>query len=1246
MQSNTNAHLNPNTIANVDPLKSSSQTNQPSDIRWDAIESYFKNDYMLNMVRHQIESYNHLIDVQLEKTIKMFNPIHIRYNLNDSVQENHQQNHQHSHNEPFRSTIPAPSSSSNPANHTIEIEICFENYAIFRPQIHENNGATKIMFPQEARARNFTYSSSIMVDVHIKYKVCRNGELNEYNRIIPNISIGKIPIMLKSNGCILKQYEHFNYDVKMECRHDPGGYFIINGSEKTVLSQERAAENKISIFNQSKTSNKWLYIAEIKSVPSDRCISPKHISMYISTKMNEYGYPIYVSIPRLKHPVPLFILFKALGVCSDKRIAAKIVNCLESHDPVVEKMRTFLAASMFDANQCMTQADAIKFITSIALYIPMGVDKETGIKRKQEYTHDILSSDLFPHCNSPERKLDFLGHMANQLVLAYIKKIPPHDRDSYNNKRIDTTGTLLNNLFRNYFNKVVKDMQKTIVREINSGSWRSTFNYENIINLTNIYKIIKSITIETGIKRALSTGDFGIKNLNSNKVGVAQVLGRLNFISSISHLRRINTPIDKSGKLVPPRQLHPSSWGYLCPVETPEGQSVGVVKNLSFMTQITIASLTVPLLQIIETEVYTPTYLANNEDNLGSLLLQGVKVFLNGSWLGIAKNAIKLYHELKEKKYRGEINIFTSIVFFYEKKEIYVCNEAGRLCRPLFRVCPTNKSLLYTHEHASKLQSGELLWNDLVVAQKMPHSVIEYLDVEEQMQSKIAMHPDMLKTDAYTHCELHPSTIFGVLASCIPFPEHNQSPRLTYQCAMGKQAMGIYATNYSKRMDKTAYILCYPMRPLVDTRLMNMLNINKIPSGCQVIVAIMTHTGYNQEDSIIFNQGSIDRGLFHAIVYHTEKDEDKNIHGDEEIRCKPNRSKTRGMRHANYDKLNEMGNIPEDTLIEDRDIIMAKVVPIKENKNDNSKVIKYEDHSRTYRTDEECYVDKIYMHRNGDGYRFNKLRIRTLRKPVIGDKFSSRGAQKGTIGTILPEENVPFTKSGLKPDIIINPHCMPSRMTIGQLKETLLGKVMLELGLFGDGTSFTNLNIDTIRNELQRNNYHSNGDEILYDGVTGEQIEMPIFIGPTFYQRLKHMVNDKCHSRNIGPMVSITRQPAEGRSRDGGLRFGEMERDCMISHGATTFIKTRMYDCSDKYQTYVCNLCGMFASINHEKHIHVCHVCRNTTDFSLINIPYACKLLFHELLTMNVAPRVITQKATISYQNDKSQNDELSTTIS
>jgi DNA-directed RNA polymerase II subunit RPB2 len=1176
------------------------QHDQYIETPWDIIESYFRGQHLDRLVRHQLESYNNFVGHQIIKTIEMFNPVHI-----------------------------ASEQDYDPKSgkYSLEIFVTFENFHIYRPQIHENNGATKLMFPQEARLRNFTYSSAMTLDMNIKYLI-RTGEnlenLQTLFKTLPNIHIGKLPIMLKSNICVLTQYKHVEQSMTGECKFDTGGYFIINGSEKTVLGQERAAENRVYCYNVSKNNTKYTWSAEIKSIPDFKCISPKQINMMVSSKNNGFGNPIYIQLPRVKVPIALFVVFRALGINSDKEICEKILLNIESEKHAT--MLQCLQASIIDANTLMTQQDAIRFITSSVMYTPINMDKETGAKKKHEFAMEILNNDLFPHCNTPTQKVYFLGYMANKLLMAYNNWIPADDRDSYLNKRVDLTGSLLNNLFRNYFNKLVKDMEKQVIKEINTGSWKSTDDYEGIINMTNIYKIIKSTTIENGIKRALSTGDFGIKHVNSNKVGVAQVLNRLTYVGSLSHARRISTPTDKSGKLIPPRKLHNTSWGYLCASETPEGQSVGVVKNLSYMTHCTIQSNSLPIYE------YVTPHIIPLESLTPQQMFEKVKVFINGAWIGVSENPQELYLMLKDKKNQGIINVYTSVIFNYKMGEIRVCNDGGRLTRPVLRV--KNNKLLLKKSTLKQLKTGELTWDDLLTNCRLENALIEYIDPEEQSFGMIAMKPkDLVKTPLekhtihhYTHCEIHPSTIFGVLASCIPFPDHNQSPRNTYQCAQAKQAMGVYVTNYEQRMDKTAYVLNCPGRPLVDTRIMDMIHINKIPSGFTVVVAIMTHTGYNQEDSLLFNKGSIDRGLFQATIYHTEKDEDKQkINGDEEIRCKPDPTKTKGMKFANYNKVNGKGIIPENTLVKNRDVIISKVTPIKENKNDHTKLIKYEDQSRIYKTDEETYIDKNYIDRNGDGYNFAKVRLRTVRKPVIGDKFSSRSGQKGTIGDIIPEEDMPFTRTGIKPDLILNPHAIPSRMTIGQLKETVLAKTLLELGLFGDGTSFGELDIQTIREELLKNGFESNGNELMYNGLTGEQMECSIFIGPVFYQRLKHMVADKQHSRAIGPMVNLTRQPAEGRSRDGGLRFGEMERDAMVSHGAARFTKGRMYDASDKYEVYSCKKCGMIASYNDIKHIHRCRTCDNRTDFTRVEMPYACKLLFQELTTMNIAPRMITE---------------------
>jgi DNA-directed RNA polymerase II subunit RPB2 len=1151
---------------------------------------------MDKLVRHQLVSYDYFISYEIQKTIQMFNPLIINTDLEgneDSVNGNHQ------------------NQDDGGGENKVNIAIHFTNFKILRPQIFENNGSSKIMYPNEARLRNFTYSSQMTLDLNITYEIKTSGNSHTIHKTMSNINVGKIPIMLNSCLCSLK---HATSDILKhnECKYDTGGYFIINGSEKTVIGQERAAENQVFCFHMKKNT-KWSWMAEIRSVPDFKQISPKLINIMISSKVNEHGSPLYVDLPKLRNPIPLFTLYKALGVISDKKICEYILLNINDNDGKYLKM---LRASIVDSNEINTKEEAFAVVMANVQFTTYK-NSAANHDKKIAYTNEVITTELFPHCKTETEKMFFLGYMTIKLIKTSLGILIESDRDSYVNKRIDTCGILLNNLFRNNFNKLVKDMQKHIRREVINGSWKTNSDYKNIINLTNIYKIVKASTIENGFKRALATGDFGIANTKSNKVGVAQVLNRLTYISTLSHLRRINTPIDKSGKLIPPRKLHNSTWGFICPAETPEGHSVGVVKNLSYLTNITLPSFSESLYTYIE-----PHITKINEETKPCDLFNKVKVIINGNWYGVSDKPIDLFKDLKKKKEQGIINIYTSITFQYSQMEIHVSTAGGRITRPVYRV--ENMKTLIDDDMSEIVTTGKFHWDDLLTNIKHKRGIIEYIDPAEQNNSLIAMKANQMNSQHYTHCEIHPSTIFGILASCIPFPEHNQSPRNTYQCAMGKQSMGIYATNHSMRMDKTAYVLSYPMRPLVDTRVMNFIQLHKIPNGCPVIVAIMSHTGYNQEDSILFNKGSIDRGLFQATLFKTEKDEDKKLYGDAEIRCRPDPSKTKGMKFGNYNKINSQGVIPEDSIVEDKDIIMSKIVPIKENRNDHTKTIKYEDFSVIHRTNEDVYIDKNYLNRNGDGYNLCKVKLRSLRVPNIGDKFSSRHGQKGTIGNIIPEEDMPYSQNGLKPDIIINPHAIPSRMTIAQLKETLLGKALLELGLFGDGTSFEEFNIKDIRKRLLEVNYECSGNELLYNGLTGEQMETSIFIGPCFYQRLKHMVADKQHSRSIGPMVNLTRQPAEGRSRDGGLRFGEMERDCMISHGAARFTKERVYDVSDAFKAHVCKECGSFAAFNKKHNIYHCNMCENTTNFAEVHIPYACKLLFQELTTMNIMPRIIT----------------------
>lgn len=1213
------------------------------------IRLYFGADYQKRIVRHHLESYNYFINSQLEQTIRMFSPL----------------------------TAKSPDDSS------IIVQVHFDNLRLNAPQVYETNGAVRPMLPQVARMRNFAYSSAMTIDLKVQYTqpdlLNEDGTPRVTNKLIPEVHIGKLPVMVKSDLCILNTHPNLSPEQAGECAYDPGGYFIINGSEKVIIAQDHREDNRICCHKS--TVNKYQWVIEIRSIPEYRCISPKQTDMMITTRKGGLGQSIYVECPRLKRrPIPLFVLFRALGVVSDKDICEHVLF----HAPhpiyrarIIECLRT----SLSDADEILTVNDALDYIVGCITYHSSyggtaaaaeaatiaaeeaaaaeepsaekpSVQKETDAteiqaveelakmeeekkaeaekraERKRDYIRTIIESDILPHCSGFMSKAHFLGYMASTICQVHLGIREPDDQDATNRRRVDTTGVSLNNLFRNYFNKMTKDMERAISKEIKNGIWRSTENVEKIITLTNIYHIVKPNTIENGLKRALSTGDFSIKHNNSNKVGVAQVLNRLTCPSGLSHLRRGSAPPDKSGKLIPPRKLHGGFWGFWCPSESPEGHSVGIVRNLSIMAHITIASDSRGVYEhIIEYIAPIGSFdICNPPGN--------VKVFLNGAWIGVvaeddpnAMPAYALYRQWKQMKYDGRFNAYISIVFDMTDLQIRICTDAGRMSRPLLRV--ENGRLLLTSQHIHDCISGYITWDDLLV-KGAPNGggIIEYVDAEEQAYSLVAVSWRDLskKMHHYTHCEIHASTIFGVIAACIPFSNFNQAPRVTYQAAQQKQAVGRYATNFEDRMDKTSHVLTTPMRPLVDTIYMNMLHLNKLPSGCTVRVAIMSYTGYNQEDSMLFNEGAIDRGLLHLTSYHTKKDEDKqNINGDEEIRCRPDISRTRGRKCGNYDKVNEEGLIPENTLVEDGDIIIAKVVPIKGNRQSLTEVHKFEDRSKIYHTNEPTYIDRNVAGRNGGGYNFVKVRLRAPRKPIIGDKFSSRHGQKGTIGNILPEKDMPYDEDGNRPDIIINPHAFPSRMTEGHLNETVLGRILLNLGLLGDGTAFGDVTMGELAKLMIQLGYESHGERVMYSGFTGEQLKSNIFMGPVFYQRLKHMVIDKQHARASGITVKLTRQPSEGRARNGGLRLGEMEKDAVVAHGAARFARERLYDVSDKYEVHVCKPCGMIAAYNDAANIHVCRTCDNRTEFRRVQIPYSCKLLFQELMGMGIAPRLAVE---------------------
>lgn len=1094
------------------------------------LKKYFEQSNGKQIIAHQIESFNQFIEYDIPDIIHRANPITVRGSPEIPLAGPR--------------AGKAGDELSGIARHEYEVSLEFMDVHMRKPTIFENNGAVLPMMPNDARLRTLTYASPLHVDVKVSVKFIDNtksGEETVRTRVFPNVHLGKIPIMVGSKYCLLTDQQHVHPSQIGECSRDLGGYFIIQGGERIIISQERMCENRPFVFRNNKNPAKEIEVIEIKSIGPDNDQSPKTNTVKLMYHpKNSQIHLLRVVIPRVKADIPISILFRALGVLPDKDVYDMVI---EGGDP---RFDSIMSDSFEEGSQIHTQEQAIDWISQFII-------TWTAKGNKTATVMDILANDLFPHMGGGDKfyeKACFLANMARRLLWVVDKRIPTDDRDGYSNKRVDLPGFLMASLFRSYFtNKMLKDIKTSLSKEIHNGAWKTSHAYEDIINISNVHKIIKSTIMDVGLKTSLATGNFsGSKLGGPSKVGISQVMNRFNYAAGISHLRRVSTPIEKTaGKLLEPRKLHNSQWGFICPAETPEGAGVGVVKNMSSISHVTIWT---PPIRV-------HTYLGQLEGymKLGDIttldMHKNIRVFVNGAWCGIIKseNVLGSIDELRKAKRCGKIHVFTSIIWRPNVRELWISTEAGRIIRPVFYAPAIREAavdpVLLEQIRECKSWDEILLWES-----PSGKHLVEYIDPGESEGVYIAISPEKALEDASTtHAEIHPCTVLGTTASFIPFPDHNQSPRNAYQSSMGKQAMGVYALNYRERFDAQAHVLCYPQKPLVSPFLSRIYGINDMPAGQNIIVAIMTYTGYNQEDSLIINRGSLDRGLFRSIFYRTYKDEEKKNQssGEEEKFCKPDPEMTKHIKYANYNKLEASGFVAENTYVTSDDILIGKTVPIR---IATGQVLpagtkRFKDVSKTLRNNEVGYVDRVYTSRNGEGYSFTKIRVRQDRIPEIGDKFSSRHGQKGTVGMILNPEDMPCTADGIRPDIIVNPHAIPSRMTIAQLMETLMGKMGCTAGTFGDGTPFNNITLDGLTTTMRDQfGLEPHGNAILYNGHTGRQMDTSIFIGPCYYQRLRHCSADKIHSRASGPLVMLTRQPAEGRARDGGLRFGKYLPKC------------------------------------------------------------------------------------------------------
>lgn len=1174
------------------------------DDAWIVIDKYFEEK---GLVRQQIDSFDDFVTSTIQDLIDESGEIVVypqnQYTTNDEVEA-------HGH------------------------KIKFGQVYVTKPVIFEADGEQRELYPQEARLRSLTYHSQIFVDISVnQYELDDNGQCNFKtdepinSKQLPKIKLGCVPIMLRSRFCILNSRGDRDLTKVGECVFDQGGYFVINGSEKVIIAQERLCNNHVYVFKKQQP-HKFEWICETRS----HITTGARPTSTMQLQMNKSGGKLAIdksqiscTLPYIREAIPVVIVFRALGFISDKDVLEHIVYDF-SDTEMMEKFRP----SLEEARPIRTEAAALDYIGKRG--------SAEGVQRKEriQYAREILQKEMLPHVGTMEncetKKAFFLGYTVHKMLMCSLGRLEEDDRDHFGRKRLDLAGPLLGGQFRLLFKKLTKEVQKYLQKSIDDG------------RPFNMAQAMKSTVVTDGLKYALATGNWGDRRTPS-KAGVVQVLNRLTYASALSHLRRMNAPFPKEGKLAKPRMLHCTHWGMVCPAETPEGCAVGLVKNMSLMSVVSTGTDEGTVNEFLDEWGLDPL-----EHVSCRSIARTTKVFVNGNWVGVHNDPDDLVNNLVNLRRRCDIDPEVSIVRDIKGKEVRIHTDQGRICRPLFVVGRDQKLTMKKH-HIEKLMpdlveddesalfgeggNEKFGWLDL-----QRHGLIELIDTEEEETTMIAMKPNDLglaPEDAYsttfTHCEIHPSMILGVCASIIPFPDHNQSPRNCYQSAMGKQAMGIYLSSFQVRMDTMAHTLHYPQKPICTTRAMEHMHFRELPSGVNCIVAIACYTGYNQEDSLILNQSSIDRGLFRSSFFRTYKGKAECRPGtfnplqDDAFEV-PSRANCIGMRRGSYDKLDRDGLAEPGARISCDDVLIGITKPYLVKGPDGFQSTQTrKDNSTCMRSNESGIIDRVMLTTDIDGNKYSKVRVRNLRVPQIGDKFASRHGQKGTIGMTYRQEDLPFTCEGISPDIIVNPHAIPSRMTIGHLVECLLSKVSSLLGQEGDATPFMdNFTVEGVSKYLKQLGYQKHGNECMYNGHTGRPFDSLIFLGPTFYQRLKHLVEDKIHARARGPVTMLTRQPMEGRARAGGLRMGEMERDCLISHGAANFLRDRLYANSDPYRVHVCDECGMIAIANLRKQEFNCGYCDNKTRFSQIYIPYAGKLLFQELMSMCIVPRIFVDR--------------------
>jgi DNA-directed RNA polymerase subunit B len=1047
-----------------------------------------------------------------------------------------------------------------------------------QPRIMELDGSITHVAPMEARLRNLTYASPIMLECSI----VEDGKILE-SRFI---HIGDMPVMVKSNACILHNMPEHKLIELAEDPRDPGGYFVINGSERVIVGLEDLSYNKI-IVDMEEATGTLLYKAKVYS-------SIVGYRAKLELIMRPDG-AVVAKIPGSPVDVPLITLVRALGLETDKDIANGVsLNTLiqDELEPSFEK-----------SSDVLTSRDAIIYISK---RIAPGMLEEFQIKRAET----LLDWGLLPHLgknpdNRHEKAL-FLGEAASKLIELKLGWIDADDKDHYGNKVIKFAGQMLADLFRTAFRNLIRDMKYQLER---SGQKRG---------INAVAAAVRPGIISDKLNNAIATGNWG-----RGRVGVTQLLDRTNYMSTVSHLRRIQSPLSRSQPNFEARDLHATHFGRICPAETPEGSNCGLVKNLALSA---IISVSVSSAEIVEKLFELGVeHVDEANDNLKRI---GARVFVDGQLVGYVEDGGHLANTLRTMRRSGKIHPHVGVYLYSSlndnaTKRLYISCNSGRVLRPLI-IVRDGRSLI-TDEIIEKIQKKFLSWTDLLHT-----GILELVDANEEENCYVNIGTEVIDL-SHTHLEVFPSSILGVGASIIPYPEHNQSPRNTYESAMAKQSLGFSTPLMNASTYVRQHLMLYPQTPMVSTKAINLLGLDDRPTGQNAIVAVLPYEGYNIEDAVVFNKSAVDRGFGRTFFYRVYEAEAKQYPGGmkDNFELPSSEENIRGYRGEKaYRLLEQDGAIMHEAVVVGGDILIGRTSPprfMEEYREFEVKGPYRRDTSIGVRPSENGVVDTVIMTQSVEGGKMFKIRVRDMRIPEIGDKYASRHGQKGVVGMLVSQEDLPYSENGIVPDVMINPHAFPSRMTVGQFLESLGGKAAALRGRIVDGSAFLGEKLDQLKDVLQDYGFKFTGKEIMYDGRTGRKFPADVYVGVVYYQKLHHMVADKIHSRARGQVQMLTKQPTEGRARGGGLRFGEMERDCLIAYGASMMLKDRLLEESDKAEINVCERCGLLAYYDMKQRRYICRVCGDKAKISSVIIAYAFKLLLQEMMSLNVAPRLLAK---------------------